>query len=575
MKKKTMDGNEAAAYASYAFTEVATIYPITPSSPMAEHVDVWAANGMKNMFGHPVKLVEMQSEAGACGAMHGSLECGALSTSYTASQGLMLMVPPLYRIAGQLLPGVIHVAARTVGTSFFSIFGDQSDVMACRQTGFAQIASSSVQECMDLAAVAHLSAIKSSVPFMHFFDGFRTSHELQKIDVLDFEDLAKMVDREALKRFRKRSLNSERPVMRSTVQNPDTAFQCREAVNPYYDAAPAIVEEYMHKMNELTGRNYQLFNYYGAPDAEQVVIAMGSVSDCLKELVEYLNARGRKVGFVQVHLYRPFSAEHLLKAIPASCKVLTVLDRTKEAGANGEPLFEDVAGVLVNREHHPILLGGRYGLSSKDTTPAMMKAVFDNMIGQRKDHFTVGVEDDLTYRSLEVGENIVTADEKTISCKFWGLGSDGTVGANKNSIKIIGDNTDQYVQAYFEYDTKKSGGVTKSHLRFGHNPILSTYYVTMADFVACHNESYVKKYDIVEEIKPGGSFLLNTVWKGDELTANLPNKLKRILAERKIKFYTIDATDIAAEIGLGPTPSCRPPSSSSPGSCPSTTRCAT
>ncbi|MBQ1679021.1 MAG: pyruvate:ferredoxin (flavodoxin) oxidoreductase, partial [Oscillospiraceae bacterium] len=549
MKKKTMDGNEAAAYASYAFTEVATIYPITPSSPMAEHVDVWAANGMKNMFGHPVKLVEMQSEAGACGAMHGSLECGALSTSYTASQGLMLMVPPLYRIAGQLLPGVIHVAARTVGTSFFSIFGDQSDVMACRQTGFAQIASSSVQECMDLAAVAHLSAIKSSVPFMHFFDGFRTSHELQKIDVLDFDDLAKMVDREALKRFRKRSLNSERPVMRSTVQNPDTAFQCREAVNPYYDAAPAIVEDYMHQMNELTGRNYQLFNYFGAPDAEYVVVAMGSVSDCLKEVVEYLNARGRRVGFIQVHLYRPFSAEHLLKAIPASCRVLTVLDRTKEAGANGEPLYEDVAGVLINRPDRPILLGGRYGLSSKDTTPAMMKAVFDNMEGDRRDHFTVGINDDLTHRSLPVGENIVTADEKTISCKFWGLGSDGTVGANKNSIKIIGDNTDQYVQAYFEYDTKKSGGVTKSHLRFGHNPILSTYYVTMADFVACHNESYVKKYDIVEEIKPNGTFLLNTVWKGEELIANLPNKLKRVLAQRNIKFYTIDATDIAAEIG--------------------------
>ena len=551
MKKKTMDGNEAAAYASYAFTEVATIYPITPSSPMAEHVDVWAANGMKNMFGHPVKLVEMQSEAGACGAMHGSLECGALSTSYTASQGLMLMVPPLYRIAGQLLPGVIHVAARTVGTSFFSIFGDQSDVMACRQTGFAQMASSSVQECMDLAAVSHLSAIKSSVPFMHFFDGFRTSHELQKIDVLDFDDLAKMVDQEALKRFRKRSLNSERPVMRSTVQNPDTAFQCREAVNPFYDATPAIVEEYMEKMNKLTGRNYQLFNYYGVPDAEYVIVAMGSVSDCLKEVVTYLNAQGRKVGFIQVHLYRPFSAAHLLKAIPETCKVLTVLDRTKEAGANGEPLYEDVAGVLFNRANRPVLLGGRYGLSSKDTTPAMMKAVFDNMEGDRKDHFTVGIDDDLTHRSLTVGENIVTADEKTISCKFWGLGSDGTVGANKNSIKIIGDNTDQYVQAYFEYDTKKSGGVTKSHLRFGHNPILSTYYVTMADFVACHNESYVKKYDIVEEIKPNGTFLLNTVWKGDELIKNLPNKLKRILAQRHIKFYTIDATDIAAEIGLG------------------------
>ena len=551
MVKKTMDGNEAAAYASYAFTEVATIYPITPSSPMAEHVDVWAANGMKNMFGHPVKLVEMQSEAGACGAMHGSLECGALTTSYTASQGLMLMIPPLYRIAGQLMPGVIHVAARTVGTGSFSIFGDQSDVMACRQTGFAQLASSSVQECMDMAAVAHLSAIKSSIPFMHFFDGFRTSHEIQKIDVLDFEDLKALVDMDALNRFRKRSLNSERPVMRSSVQNPDTFFQSREAVNPYYDAVPGIVEDYMEQMNRLTGRDYKLFNYYGSPDAEHVVIAMGSISDCLKEVVTYLNAQGRKVGFVQVHLYRPFSANHLLATIPTSCKVLTVLDRTKEAGANGEPLYEDVASVLVNLANRPVLLGGRYGLSSKDTTPAMMKAVYDNMQGERKDHFTVGIQDDLSFHSLPVGENIVTSDERTISCKFWGLGSDGTVGANKNSIKIIGDNTDQYVQAYFEYDTKKSGGVTKSHLRFGHTPILSTYYVNMADFVACHNESYVKKYDIVDEIKEGGTFLLNTVWQGQELIENLPNKLKRILAQRHIRFYTIDATDIAAAIGLG------------------------
>ncbi len=551
LTKKTMDGNEAAAYASYAFTEVATIYPITPSSPMAEHVDTWAANGMKNMFGNTVKLMEMQSEAGACGAMHGSLECGSLTTSYTASQGLMLMVPPLYRIAGQLMPGVIHVAARTVGTAAFSIFGDQSDVMACRQTGLAQLASSSVQECMDMAAVAHLSAIKGSVPFMHFFDGFRTSHEIQKIDVFDFDDLKKLVDMEALDRFRKRSLNSERPVMRSVVLNPDTYFQAREAVNPYYDALPAIVESYMNDINALTGRDYKLFNYYGAPDAEYVVIAMGSVSDCLKEVVNYLNAQGRKVGFIQVHLYRPFSVKHLLKVLPESCKVLTVLDRTKEAGANGEPLFEDVAGALINLENRPEILCGRYGLSSKDTTPAMMKAVFDNMIGERKTHFTVGIEDDLTYHSLTVGENIVTADERTISCKFWGLGSDGTVGANKNSIKIIGDNTDQYVQAYFEYDTKKSGGVTKSHLRFGHTPILSTYYVTMADFVACHNESYIKKYDIVSEIKEGGTFLLNTVWSGDELFHNMPNRMKRILAQRKIKFYTIDATDIAAQIGLG------------------------
>ena len=550
-KKKTMDGNEAAAYASYAFTEVATIYPITPSSPMAEHVDTWAANGMKNIFGQSVRLVEMQSEAGACGAMQGSLECGSLTTSYTASQGLALMIPPLYRIAGQLLPGVLHVAARTLGTASFSIFGDHQDVMACRQTGVAQLASSSVQECMDLAAVAHLSAIKGRVPFMHFFDGFRTSHEIQKIDVLDYADLAKLVDQDALRAFRKNSLNSERPVMRSTVQNPDTFFQSREAVNPYYDALPGIVEHYMGEMNRLTGRDYRLFNYYGAPDAEHVVIAMGSVCDCLKEVVEYLNARGRKTGLIQVHLYRPFSVQHLLAALPESCRVLTALDRTKEAGANGDPLYEDVAGALVNLEKRPLLLGGRYGLSSKDTTPAMMKAVYDNMAGERRDHFTVGINDDLTHRSLPVGENIVTADERTISCKFWGLGSDGTVGANKNSIKIIGDNTDQYVQAYFEYDTKKSGGVTKSHLRFGHTPILSTYYVTMADFVACHNESYMKKYDIVDEIKEGGTFLLNTVWTDEELERELPNRVKRVLARRHIRFYTIDATDIAGRIGLG------------------------
>ena len=550
-KKKTMDGNEAAAYASYAFTEVATIYPITPSSPMAEHVDTWAANGMKNIFGQSVRLVEMQSEAGACGAMQGSLECGSLTTSYTASQGLALMIPPLYRIAGQLLPGVLHVAARTLGTGSFSIFGDHQDVMACRQTGVAQLASSSVQECMDMAAVAHLSAIKGRVPFMHFFDGFRTSHEIQKIDVLDYADLAKLVDQDALRAFRKNSLNSERPVMRSIVQNPDTFFQSREAVNPYYDALPGIVEHYMGEMNRLTGRDYRLFNYYGAHDAEHVVIAMGSVCDCLKEVVEYLNARGRKTGLIQVHLYRPFSVKHLLAALPESCRVLTALDRTKEAGANGDPLYEDVAGALVNLEKRPLLLGGRYGLSSKDTTPAMMKAVYDNMAGERRDHFTVGINDDLTHRSLPVGENIVTADERTISCKFWGLGSDGTVGANKNSIKIIGDNTDQYVQAYFEYDTKKSGGVTKSHLRFGHTPILSTYYVTMADFVACHNESYMKKYDIVDEIKEGGTFLLNTVWTDEELERELPNRVKRVLARRHIRFYTIDATDIAGRIGLG------------------------
>ncbi len=551
MVKKTMDGNEAAAYASYAFTEVATIYPITPSSPMAEHVDAWAANGKLNMFGQPVRLMEMQSEAGACGAMHGSLEAGALSTSYTASQGLMLMIPPLYRIAGQLLPGVIHVAARTVGTSAFSIFGDHSDVMACRQTGFAQLASSCVQECMDLAAVAHLSAVKSRVPFMHFFDGFRTSHEIQKIDVLDYEDLKKMLDMDALAKFRANALNSEHPLMRSTVINPDTAFQLREAVNPYYEAVPGIVEDYMLKMSALTGRDYKLFNYYGAPDAEHVVVAMGSVSGCLQEVVDYLAKQGRKVGFLQVRLYRPFSAEHFLAALPQSCQVLTALDRTKEPGANGEPLYEDVCSVLIHGGRHIKVLGGRYGLSSKDTTPAQMIAVYDNMAGAQQDHFTVGITDDVTHHSLPIGENVVTADEKTISCKFWGLGGDGTVGANKNSIKIIGDNTDQYVQAYFEYDTKKSGGVTKSHLRFGHNPILSTYYVTMADFIACHNQSYIPKYDIVTELKPGGTFLLNCNWSDGDLETHLPNKVKRLLAQRKAKFYTIDATDIADDLGLG------------------------
>ena len=533
MKKKTMDGNEAAAYASYAFTEVATIYPITPSSPMAEHVDTWAANGLKNIFGQPVRLMEMQSEAGACGAMHGSLEAGALTTSYTASQGLMLMIPPLYRISGQLLPGVIHVAARTVGTSAFSIFGDHSDVMACRQTGFAQLASSCVQECMDLAAVAHLSAIKARVPFMHFFDGFRTSHEIQKIDVLDYADLRNMLDMDAVNRFRGNALNSEHPLMRSTVINPDTAFQLREAVNPYYDAVPGIVEDYMAQMSALTGRDYKLFNYYGNPEAEDVVIAMGSVSGCLQEVVKYLNDQGRKVGFLQVRLYRPFSAEHFLAALPMSCKTVTVLDRTKEPGANGEPLYEDVCSVLLHGGRHLTVLGGRYGLSSKDTTPAQMIAVYDNMAGEQKNHFTVGITDDVTFHSLPIGENVVTADKRTISCKFWGLGSDGTVGANKNSIKIIGDNTEQYVQAYFEYDTKKSGGVTKSHLRFGHTPILSTYYVTMADFIACHNQSYMAKYDIVTELKEGGTFLLNCGWSDSELETHLPNKVKRLLAQRK------------------------------------------
>ena len=550
---KTMDGNEAAAYVSYAFTEVATIYPITPSSPMADHVDEWAANGKKNLFGQPVKLMEMQAESGACGAMHGALETGSLATTYTASQGLMLMIPPMYRIAGSQLPGVMHVSARTVGTHAVSIFGDHSDAMACRQTGFAQLCSASVQECMDLAAVAHLSAIKGSVPFMHFFDGFRTSHEIQKIEVLEYEDLGKLVDWDAVQRFKNHSLNPEHPTARSTVANPDTFFQSREACNSTYDALPGIVEQYMGEINKLTGRNYKLFNYYGAPDATRVVIAMGSVCDTLTEVVDHLTAQGEKVGFIQVHLYRPFSVKHLLAEIPETVETISVLDRTKEPGAVGEPLFEDVCSALMESKFvgKVKVLAGRYGLSSKDTTPAQMKAVYDNMVGEQKNHFTVGIVDDVTNTSLAVGENIVTSGKSIISCKFWGLGSDGTVGANKNSIKIIGDNTDQYAQAYFEYDSKKSGGVTKSHLRFGHEPIHSAYYVTMADFVACHKESYIKTYDIVSEIKPGGTFLLNTSWKGAELEEHLPNKVKRIIAERGIKFFTIDATEIATELGLG------------------------
>ena len=548
---KTMDGNEAAAYVSYAFTEVATIYPITPSSPMADHVDEWSANGKKNLFGQPVKLVEMQAESGAAGAMHGSLETGSLTTTYTASQGLLLMVPPMFRIGGSMLPGVMHVSARTIGTHSISIFGDHSDVMACRQTGWAQLASASVQECMDMAAVAHLSAIKGSIPFQHFFDGFRTSHELQKIEVLDYEDLGKLLDWDAVQKFRDHALSTEHPSIRSTVQNGDTFFQHREACNSAYDALPGIVESYMDEINKLTGRNYKLFNYYGAPDADRVVVAMGSVCETLEEVVDYLNAQGEKVGMIKVHLYRPFSMKHLIAAIPASAKCITVLDRTKEPGSLGEPLYLDVCAALIENGYTGKVLAGRYGLASKDTTPAQMKAVYDNMAGEQKNHFTVGIVDDVTFLSLPVGENIVTAGSSIISCKFWGLGSDGTVGANKNSIKIIGDNTDQYAQAYFEYDSKKSGGVTKSHLRFGHEPIRSTYYVTMADFVACHKQSYIKTFDIVSEIKPGGTFLLNTGWKGAELEAQLPNKVKRIIAERGIKFYTIDATEIASELGLG------------------------
>ena len=546
-----MDGNEAAAYISYAFTEVATIYPITPSSPMAEHVDSWSANGKKNIFGQTVRLLELESEAGAAGAMHGALESGALATTYTASQGLLLMIPPMYRIAGQLKPGVFHVASRTVGTHAFSIFGDHSDVMACRQIGCAMLSSASVQEVMDLAGVAHLSAIKGSVPFIHFFDGFRTSHELQKIEVMDYDDLAKLVDQDALKKFRKNALNPEHPVQRSTVQNPDVFFQNREACTPFYTRLPEIVEEYMNEINKITGRNYQLFNYYGAADAEHVIVAMGSVTGAAQEVVESLTAKGEKVGFLQVHLYRPFSIKHFMAALPESVKVITVLDRTKEPGALGEPLYEDVCSALIETGRAAKVLAGRYGLSSKDVTPAQIVAVFDNMKGAQKNHFTVGIIDDVSNTSIEVGAEPDLADKSTVACKFWGLGSDGTVGANKNSIKIIGDHTDKYAQAYFEYDTKKSGGITRSHLRFGDTPIRSSYLVTRADFVACHNQSYMEKYDIVSEIKPGGTFLLNCAWNAEELDHHLSADVKRYIANNDINFYTIDAIKIGKEIGLG------------------------
>ncbi|HEX3017058.1 MAG TPA: pyruvate:ferredoxin (flavodoxin) oxidoreductase [Caproicibacter sp.] len=550
-KTKTMDGNEAAAYISYAFTEVSTIYPITPSSPMAEHVDVWAANGKKNLFGQPVRLVEMQSEAGAAGAMHGSLESGALTTSYTASQGLMLMIPALYRLSGELLPGVLHVSSRTVGTHAFSIFGDHSDVMACRQTGLAMICDGSVQEVMDLSAIPHLAAIESRVPFLHFFDGFRTSHEIQKIEVMDYEDLRPLLNQKALDAFRANALNPDHPIQRSTVQNPDIFFQAREAANRYYDSLPEIVEKYMKKISEITGRNYGLFNYYGSPDAEYVIVAMGSVSGTAQEVVEHLQKAGEKVGYLQVRLYRPFSAKHFLQAMPESVKAVAVLDRTKEPGSFGEPLYEDVCSVFANSKHQPKIYGGRYGLSSKDVNPAQIIAVFDNLKqAEPMNHFTVGIDDDVTHRSLPVGNPEYCGDPDTISCKFWGLGSDGTVGANKNSIKIIGDNTDQYVQAYFEYDTKKSGGVTKSHLRFGSKPIRSAYLVTKADFVACHKESYISQYDILSDLKPRGTFLLNCSWNQEELASRLPASVKRYIARNQIHFFTIDATKIAAEIGL-------------------------
>ena len=550
---KTMDGNEAAAYASYAFTEVAGIFPITPSSPMAEKTDDWAANGKKNLFGQTVKVVEMQSEAGASGTVHGSLAAGALTTTYTASQGLLLMIPNMYKISGELLPAVFHVTARALAAHALSIFGDHSDVMACRQTGFALLVSNSVQEVMDLACVAHLSAIKGRVPFLHFFDGFRTSHEIQKIECIDYDELAKIIDMDAVNAFKRNALNPEHPVIRGTAQNPDIYFQAREAANKFYDALPAVVEEYMGEINRITGRDYKLFNYYGAPDAERIIIAMGSACEAIEETIDYLAAKGEKVGLVKVHLFRPFVAEKLLEAIPKTVKKIAVLDRTKEPGAQGEPLYMDVCTAMFEVEDAPVVVGGRYGLGSKDVTPAQFIAVYANLsLDKPKNHFTIGIVDDVTNHSLEVGEEVnVTGDDGTISCKFWGLGADGTVGANKNSIKIIGDHTDMYAQAYFSYDSKKSGGITQSHLRFGHKPIRSTYLVKTADFVACHNEAYINLYDMLSDVKEGGTFLFNTEWSAEELDEKLPASVKRALAQKHVKFYTINATKIAREIGLG------------------------
>ena len=552
VKMKTMDGNTAAAYISYAFTDVAAIYPITPSSPMAEVVDEWAAQGKKNIFGQTVKLMEMQSEAGASGAVHGSLQAGALTTTYTASQGLLLMIPNMYKMAGELLPAVFHVSARALATSSLSIFGDHQDVMATRQTGFALLAEGSVQEVMDLAGVAHLSAIKGRVPFLNFFDGFRTSHEIQKIEVMDYADLEKLLDKDAVDAFRKRGLNPDNPVIRGTAQNPDIYFQTREAVNTYYNALPEIVEDYMGEISKLTGREYHLFNYYGAEDAEDIIIIMGSASETVRTVVEKLNAEGKKVGVLVVHLYRPFSIEHFMGAIPQSVKRIAVLDRTKEPGAFGEPLYLDVRAAFYASDRKPMIIGGRYGLGSKDLLPGDIVAVFDNLASaEPKNNFTISITDDVTNTSLPCVAGVDVTPAGTKGCKFWGLGSDGTVGANKSAIKIIGDHTDMYAQGYFSYDSKKSGGVTVSHLRFGHTPIMAPYLIDAADFVAVHNQSYVHKYDVTAGLKKGGTFLLNCNWSAEDLDAQLPGQLKRYIAKNDIKFYIIDAVKIAQEIGLG------------------------
>lgn len=549
---KTMDGNEAAAYASYAFTEVAGIYPITPSSPMADYTDIWAAQGKKNIFGMPVKVVEMQSEAGAAGAVHGSLQAGALTTTYTASQGLLLKIPNMYKIAGQLLPGVIHVSARALAAQALSIFGDHQDIYACRQTGFAMLASGSVQEVMDIAGVAHLSAIKGRVPFLHFFDGFRTSHEIQKVELMDYAHFERLVDKEAIQAFRDGAINSENPKTRGTAQNDDIYFQTRELANKYYDAVPDIVAEYLAEISKITGREYKPFNYYGDPDADRIIVAMGSVTEALEETVDYLRAKGEKVGIIKVHLYRPFSLKYLFDVMPKSVKKIAVLDRTKEPGALGEPLYLDMKAAYYNQANAPVIVGGRYGLSSKDVNPAQMIAVFDNLkLDTPKNDFTVGIVDDVTFKSLEVGPKLSLSDADVKECLFYGLGADGTVGANKNSIKIIGDKTDLYAQAYFAYDSKKSGGYTRSHLRFGKKPIRSTYLVSTPHFVACSVAAYLDIYDVVGGIREGGTFLLNSIWDEAETVARIPNKVKKILASRKAKFYIINATKLAHEIGLG------------------------
>ena len=551
-KKKTMDGNSAAAHVSYAFTEVAAIYPITPSSNMAEETDAMAARGVKNIFGQTVRVAEMESEGGAAGAVHGSLSAGALTTTYTASQGLLLMIPNMYKIAGELIPSVIHVSARCVSTHALNIFGDHSDVMACRQTGYAMLCSANVQEVMDLGAVAHLSTLKSRVPFLHFFDGFRTSHEIQKIEVWDYDELKSMVDMDDVQAFRARALNPERPVLRGSAENSDIFFQHREACNKYYNDAVATTEMYMNMVNEKLGTDYKLFNYYGAEDADRVIVAMGSVCDTIKETIDFLNARGEKVGMIKVHLYRPFSVKHLVDVIPDSVKTISVIDRTKEPGSLGEPLFLDVVAALKNSKFSNVpVYGGRYGLGSKDTLPAHIISVYNNMNAEKpKTEFTLSINDDVTNLSLEVTESPDTTPKGTTSCKFWGLGSDGTVGANKDSIKIIGDNTDMYAQGYFFYDSKKSGGITVSHLRFGSSPITSTYLINKANFVACHNPSYVTKYDMVQDIVPGGTFLLNCIWSPEELDKQLPAKMKRYIAENNINFYTINGIKIAEEVGL-------------------------